>query len=85
MMRVIVKLFATLREGRFGVEALDLEPGATVANIVRRLDILEKEAALIFRNGRHADLSTELADGDILSIFPPIRRGLAWEICASTC
>ena len=74
-MRVIVKLFATLREGRFSVETLDLEPGATVANIVRRLNISDKEAALIFRNGRHTDLSAELADGDTLSIFPPIGGG----------
>ena len=75
MMRVIVKLFATLREGRFSVETLDLEAGATAANIVRRLNISEKEAALIFRNGRHADLSAQLADGDTLSIFPPIGGG----------
>ena len=75
MMRVIVKLFATLREGRFSVETLDLEPGATATDIIRRLNISEKEAALIFLNSRHANLSDELADGDTLSIFPPIGGG----------
>jgi sulfur-carrier protein len=75
MMRVIVKLFATLREGRFSVETLDLEPGVTVANIVRRLNISEKEAALVLLNNRHADLSAELSDGDTLAIFPPIGGG----------
>ena len=75
MMRVIVKLFATSREGIFSVETLDLVSDATVANITRRFSISEKEAALIFRNGLHGDLSAELADGDTLSIFPPIGGG----------
>ncbi len=52
-----------------------MEPGSTVADIVRRLSISEKEAALIFVNNRHADLSTSLADGDTLSIFPPVGGG----------
>jgi sulfur carrier protein len=75
MMRIIVKLFATLREGRSVIETIDLEPGATVADILRPLNISEKEAALIFLNSRHANLSAELADGDTLSIFPPIGGG----------
>ncbi|MGD0233563.1 MAG: MoaD/ThiS family protein [Syntrophorhabdales bacterium] len=75
MMRVTVKLFATLREGRFSVETLDLEPGATVENVVRRLNISEKEAALTFVNSRHVDPSAEITDGDTLSIFPPVGGG----------
>jgi sulfur-carrier protein len=75
MMRVTVKLFATLREGRFSVETLDLEPGTTVADIICRLNISEKEAALTFLNSRHVNLSAELAEGDTLSIFPPIGGG----------
>ena len=75
MMRVIVKLFATLREGRFSVETLYVEPGATVADIICRLNISEKEAALTFLNSRHVNLSAELAEGDTLSIFPPIGGG----------
>ena len=75
MTRVTVKLFATLREGRFNVDSLELQPGSTVTTIVHRLGIPEKEATLIFLNGRHADLSTELFDGDTLAIFPPIGGG----------
>ncbi len=40
MMRVIVKLFATLREGRFSVETLDLEPGAMASGRYSSLEYL---------------------------------------------
>jgi sulfur-carrier protein len=75
MIHVIVKLFATLREGRFAEETREYESGADVASIVRDLGIPEKEAALILINGRHADLSTQLSDQGVLAIFPPIGGG----------
>jgi sulfur-carrier protein len=75
MIHVIVKLFATLREGRFAEETRECESGADVASIVRDLGIPGKEAALILINGRHADLSTQLSDQDVLAIFPPIGGG----------
>ncbi len=75
MIRVVVKLFATLREGRFSVSTLELHPGTTVADVVRHLGIPEEEAALIFVNSRHLAPSAELVDGDSLSIFPPIGGG----------
>ena len=74
-MRVTVKLFATLREGRFSVDALECKEGATVADVLHALDIPEQEAALTFINSRHADHAAKLADGDTLAIFPPIGGG----------
>ena len=70
-----VKLFATLREGRFAMDTLELQSGATVDGVIRHLSISGKEAALILLNSRHATLSTELADGDTLAIFPPVGGG----------
>ncbi len=75
MVRVTIKLFATLRDGRFNVESRELQDGTTVHTLIDKLGITEKEAALILVNGRHGDLSTRLADGDTLAIFPPIGGG----------
>ena len=74
-MRVTVKLFATLREGRFIVDTLKLEAGTTVTDLLHHLDIPEQEAALTFINSRHADPSAALADGDTLAVFPPVGGG----------
>lgn len=75
MVHVMVKLFATLREGRFAEETRAYQHGSDVASIIRDLGIPEKEAALILVNGLHADLSTQLNDQDVLAIFPPIGGG----------
>ncbi|HQI81700.1 MAG TPA: MoaD/ThiS family protein [Deltaproteobacteria bacterium] len=74
-MKVTVKLFATLRRGRFDVNTLDCPDGTRVQDIVRQLAIEEKDAAIIFLNSRHAGLSTTLGEGDTLAIFPPVGGG----------
>jgi molybdopterin synthase sulfur carrier subunit len=74
-MHITVKLFATLRQGKFDIDTLDLPPGITVGNIVKRLDIPEKEVTLIFVNGVHAEFETELHDNDALALFPPVGGG----------
>ena len=74
-MHITVKLFATLRQGKFDIDTLDLPPGTTVGDIVKRLYITEKEVTLIFVNGVHAEFETELHDGDVLALFPPVGGG----------
>jgi molybdopterin converting factor small subunit len=74
-MLITIKLFATLRKGRFEETTRDFPQGTTVGGIVRELDLPEKEVTLIFINGRHADFATVLADGDVLSLFPPVGGG----------
>ncbi len=46
-----------------------------VRHVVAVLNILEKEAAIIFVNSRHADFETVLKEGDTLAIFPPVGGG----------
>lgn len=75
MMHINVKLFATLRQGRFDVEEREVAPGATVGDVIREVGIPEKDVKLIFINGRHALPDTELAEGDTLALFPPIGGG----------
>ncbi|HSW64162.1 MAG TPA: MoaD/ThiS family protein [Dissulfurispiraceae bacterium] len=74
-MHIIVKLFATLRNGRFEQDVLHLADGVSVQHVVDMLSIRSDEAAIIFVNGRHADPEAPLSDGDTLSIFPPIGGG----------
>jgi len=74
-MHITVKLFATLRWGRFSVADREVPPGTTVGDVIRELAIPEREVTLIFINGRHVLPGTELAEGDTLALFPPIGGG----------
>jgi len=74
-MHITVKLFATLRQGRFDREILDCPGSPKVMDIVTRLAIPEKQAAIIFINSRHGGLDTELHEGDTLALFPPVGGG----------
>jgi molybdopterin converting factor small subunit len=75
MVKIKVKLFATLRLGRGKEIELDIKEGTTVEEVIKIVGIELKEIAIILRNGRDAALSTQLEDGDILSIFPAVGGG----------
>jgi len=74
-MQVTVKLFATLRQGRFKVETSDYPEGTTIRQIIEELAIPEEELALILVNGRDAELEQPLQNGDTLALFPPVGGG----------
>jgi molybdopterin converting factor small subunit len=73
--RVTVKLFATFRKGRFDVDVREVSPGTTVSRIAGEVGLPEKEIGIVLVNGRHADLSKALSDGDTLAIFPLVGGG----------
>lgn len=73
--QVIIRLFATLRAGRFSEKTIEFGPGSTVGEVIRSIGLPKDQVTLIFVNGRHSDASTSLKDGDILSLFPPIGGG----------
>lgn len=76
-MKVLVKLFATLRKERFKSREFDLHEGSTVQQVLDMLSIIanEKTIGIIFINGKHAGLESVLQDGDTLAIFPPVAGG----------
>ena len=74
-MKVTVKLFATLRDGRFEVEDRRYDRATTVLQVLEDLNVPETEVKIVFVNNRHAKLDRELSDGDVLGIFPPIGGG----------
>ncbi|HPS59413.1 MAG TPA: MoaD/ThiS family protein [Spirochaetota bacterium] len=74
-MKAKIKLFATLRTGRFEVSDLDLNDGTTISELLKLLEIGQKEAAIIFINGIHGDYDSVIKTGDEVAIFPPIGGG----------
>lgn len=74
-MKAKIKLFATLRKGRFDVSGLDLADGTTISELIRMLNIEKRDAAIIFINGVHGDYDSVIRPGDEVAIFPPIGGG----------
>lgn len=70
--KIEVRLFATLREGRSRRSYIDAKD---IREILDILNIKEEEIAMLLLNGRDATLDTQINDGDILSIFPPVGGG----------
>lgn len=70
-----VKCFATLSSFEPTDPDLEFEDGVTVADVLGQLGIPVEDARIIFINGRGKELTDVLADGDRLSIFPPVGGG----------
>ena len=74
-MTVEVRLFAYLREGREKKVYLDISEGTTVQDILDRLEIIPEHVSLILINGKNAETTSVLQEGEYLSIFPPVGGG----------
>lgn len=74
-MQVNVKLFASLREGRFKAQTTDLENNSRVIDVLEKYDLPLEEVAICLVNGRDADNEHMLNNGDTISLFPPVGGG----------
>jgi molybdopterin synthase sulfur carrier subunit len=79
-MKVEVRLFANLAKllppGSQNKRAtITVKKGATVEDLMDKLDIPQKVTNIIMVNGMHRDRKTELNEGDVVSVFPPIAGG----------
>lgn len=74
-MKARIKLFATLRTGRFDISEMELAESTTILDIIEQLGIDRKDAAILFINGVHADLESVINEGDDVAIFPPVGGG----------
>ena len=74
-MKITVKLFATLRTGKFDEELFNIEPGSDIDYLLKKINIRREDVAIIFINGIHAVYETVIAEGDIVALFPPIGGG----------
>jgi len=82
-LRVIVKLFAFLREacGRDEL-VLDLPDGATAADLLERLsrlealrDLISPDRVRVAINRRYASLDSRIREGDEVAVLPPVSGG----------
>ena len=79
-MKVEVQLFATLAAylpaGATGDSVtVGMPDGTTVAEVIRSLQIPIHLECLTVVNGRDIPSEHRLADGDVLSLFPPLAGG----------
>lgn len=74
-MEVEIRLFATLRQGRFHKQKLDLTEGITVGEVLKRLGIQSQEVAILLVNGRDVTEYGTLRPGDVMALFPPVAGG----------
>ncbi len=78
-MRITVKLFATLRkyagEDKKGVVELDFDDPVSVGQVLQQLTVPEEIPKIILINSVQKQPDDMLADGDELSVFPPIAGG----------
>ncbi|HSV93696.1 MAG TPA: MoaD/ThiS family protein [Desulfobacterales bacterium] len=77
-MRVTVRAFANLRdyapERRERFE-LKLAHGASVAAVLAAMQLPPAVQTVLLVNGRRAGAATALADGDEITLFPPMEGG----------
>ena len=74
-MKLEVRLFATLREGRGKLLEMELEANTTVSEVLNALKIKQQDVALLLINGKDGNFDTRLSEGDYLSLFPPVGGG----------
>jgi molybdopterin converting factor small subunit len=75
-LKIEVRLFATLRNGRDKKVTLDCdEHDTTPRHLMKKLEILLEEVAILLINGRDGSWDQPLQPGDYLSVFPPVGGG----------
>ena len=74
-MQVQVRLFATLRTGRFKEQMLDFPPGTSIRKVVEELGIDASQIGTVFIDSKYAELDQELHENARLGIFPMVGGG----------
>lgn len=74
-MKIKIKLFATLRDGRGKILEREYKEGTYIREIIKDISIDVKDVAILLRNGKNAKIDSVIMEGDYLSIFPPIGGG----------
>jgi sulfur carrier protein ThiS len=79
-MNVDIALFAYLADyqpdgmGGRTPRPFELDAGTTIADLIASLG-LPDEPRVVFVNGKHAEETAALSEGDRLAIFPPVAGG----------
>ncbi len=79
-MKVEVRLFANLAKllppgSQKKRATLTVRKGTTVNDLLDKLNIPSRITNIVMVNGVQGDREAELAEGDVVSVFPPIAGG----------
>lgn len=74
-MDVEVRLFATLRAGRFRRRTVQMAAASTLGDLLAHLGIRAEQTGMRMVNGLHSEIDRALQDGDVVSLFPAIGGG----------
>lgn len=74
-MHLTVKLFATFRQGRFDVAAVERPECCSVGDLLSSLALPLDELGFVLVRGRHVEQDHRLAAGDTVSVFPKVGGG----------
>jgi molybdopterin converting factor small subunit len=74
-MQVEVRLFATLREGRFDKQTIEQTEAVSIGDLLEHLGIPTDQVGILLINGKNTSFEHHLASEDVVSIFPAIGGG----------
>lgn len=74
-LRVVIKLFASLRIGRFKTEERSMPEGSTVLDALNLLELQPHKVSIVRVNSKAVSDDHVLQDSDQLSLFPPMGGG----------
>jgi molybdopterin converting factor small subunit len=76
-LRLLAGMKRYLREEDRGRDfsRLDVADGATCAGLMELTGIDKVRTLVVLVNGRHAEPDRKLAQGDVISVFPPVAGG----------
>jgi molybdopterin converting factor small subunit len=70
-----VRYFATFRKNGIKKETITFDDKLRVEDVLRLKKIEEDEVAILLVNGKKTSVETELKNGDVVSLFPPVGGG----------
>ena len=75
MVKIFVKLFASLRDNREKEQYMDFKEDMTPKDIIENLGIPVEDVAIIMINGRRVELDSQIVENDTIALFPPVGGG----------
>lgn len=71
-----IKFFATLSKYTpVSAENFPIEPGITVLDLFKQLEVPIDDVKLIFINNKKSELTSKLQGGERVGVFPPVGGG----------
>jgi len=80
-MKVMIRLVGSMKrllpekDRVSGSSRLDVAPGATLTDLIESVGIISGGALVVLVNGRCPETGSELKEGDVVAVFPPVAGG----------